>query len=115
MRMMFGLPVSFRSTYETGVEQATNRDAARIPIEKFGGKGLLFAGTQDAMWQGNVAAQHLAERNKGLRAVLYDDAGHVFFENMDELGRSWPIMCGGTLGKATGTPRLSPTRCCMRS
>ena len=92
------LPVSYRKTYEVSLAEASNRDSARIPIEKFSGHGLLFAGDQDAMWQSDSAVQELSERNKNLEGVIYPGAGHLFSRDIDQVyGRIWPTMLGGTV------------------
>lgn len=98
VRLLMFLPVSYRKTYEATLAEASNRDAARIPIEKFSGHGLLFAGDQDAMWQSDSAVQELSERNKNLEGVIYPGAGHLFSRDIDqEYGRIWPTMLGGTV------------------
>ena len=71
VRLLMSLPASYRKTYEVSLAEASNRDSARIPIEKFSGHGLLFAGSQDAMWQSDSAVQELSERNKNLESVIY--------------------------------------------
>lgn len=98
-RMALGLPVSFRPSYEQAVATATEdqRDAARIDLSNFKGNGLLFAGNQDAMWQGEVAAQNVAAQNPNIEAIIYPEAGHVFAEDITVLGPSWEIMAGGTV------------------
>ncbi|QGU02795.1 hypothetical protein CKALI_09700 [Corynebacterium kalinowskii] len=95
--MMLGLPIRYRETYSTIPARADNTAEARIPIENFQGNGLVFAGDQDAMWQGEVAARGLAERNPRLEAHVYPDAGHMFSEDITEFGRSWEKMFGGTV------------------
>ncbi|MEJ5928293.1 acyl-CoA thioester hydrolase/BAAT C-terminal domain-containing protein [Corynebacterium sp. H128] len=95
--MMLGLPTAYRATYESMPERAANAEDARIPIANFQGKGLLFAGEQDAMWQGDVAARGLAERNPNLEAHVYPNAGHIFSEDITTFGRSWEKMLGGTV------------------
>ncbi len=98
VRLFMNLPVSYRKTYEVSLAEASNRDSARIPIEKFSGHGLLFAGNQDAMWQSDSAVQELSERNKNLEGVIYPGAGHLFSRDIDqEYGRIWPTMLGGTV------------------
>ena len=92
------LPVSYRKTYEVSLAEASNRDSARIPIEKFSGHGLLFAGNQDARWQSDSAVQELSERNKNLEGVIYPEAGHIFANDINQqYGPIWPTMLGGTV------------------
>lgn len=95
--MILGLPIAYRGTYETIPARASNADQARIPIENFAGRGLLFAGDKDAMWQGDVAANNLASRNPGLEAHVFSDAGHMFSEDITQFGKSWEKMFGGTV------------------
>ena len=97
IRSILALPVSYRETYELSLAEAPDREAARIKIEEFAGRGLLFAGDQDAMWQGEAAVRELSERNKNLEAVVYPNAGHVFTEDATKLGNSWKTMLGGTV------------------
>lgn len=94
--LILGLPVSFRPTYEESVANAANRDEARIDITAFQGNGLVFAGDQDAMWQGDIAAANLAAANPSLEAHIFPDAGHIFSANMEVFGEGWPTMMGGT-------------------
>lgn len=95
--MMLGLPVTYRPVYESMPERASNANEARIPIENFNGKGLLFAGDQDAMWPGDVAARELSTRNPNLEAHIYPYAGHLFSEDITALGKSWKKSLGGTV------------------
>lgn len=95
--MMLGLPMTYRPVYESMSERADNTAEARIPIENFQGNGLTFGGDKDAMWQGDVAARGLAERNPRLEAHVYPDAGHMFSEDITAMGRSWEKMFGGTV------------------
>ncbi|AKK04879.1 putative hydrolase or acyltransferase of alpha/beta superfamily [Corynebacterium mustelae] len=97
VRFLLNLPISYRGDYEKAIAEADNADAARIDLSKFAGHGLLFAGEQDRMWPGEQAARNLAEQNPQLEAVVFEGAGHVFLEDMDELGPVWPTMLGGTL------------------
>lgn len=94
-RLMLGLPVSYLNSYERAAGEAPAE--ARIPIEDFDGSGLLFAGGDDQMWQSAIAAEGLAESNNNLEAVIYPEAGHLFAENITELGPSWEVMMGGTV------------------
>ncbi|MFV8381235.1 alpha/beta hydrolase [Corynebacterium hindlerae] len=95
--MVLGLPIRYREIYSSLPERADNTEAARIPIENFHGQGLLFAGDQDAMWPGDIAAANLAERNPGLEAHVYPGAGHMFSEDITAFGPSWEKMLGGTV------------------
>ena len=91
------LPVSYRKTSEQALAEATNLEAARIPIEKFSGHGLLFAGDQDAMWPADTAVRELSSRNKNLEGVVYHGAGHLFDEDISQYGQR----CLAVLSKAT--------------
>ncbi|MCT1493149.1 acyl-CoA thioester hydrolase [Corynebacterium sanguinis] len=95
-RMIIGLPVSCRSSYEAAAV-AAGQDA-RIESAAFDGNDLAFAGGQDRMWQSEVAARAMAEANPGIEAVVFDDAGHLFSEDIEKaIGRSWEYMMGGTI------------------
>ncbi|WP_158408012.1 acyl-CoA thioester hydrolase/BAAT C-terminal domain-containing protein [Corynebacterium epidermidicanis] len=95
--MMLSLPMRYREVYESRAQRAQNTDEARIPIENFQGQGLVFAGDQDAMWQGDVAARGIAKRNPRLEAHVYPDAGHLFSDDITSMGRSWEKTFGGTV------------------
>lgn len=97
MNMLLGLPVTYRPIYEPLPERTPNSDAARIPIENFRGTGVLFAGDQDAMWPGDVAARGLARRNSHLDTHVYPNAGHVFSSDITALGKGWKAQFGGTV------------------
>ncbi|MEX3504865.1 acyl-CoA thioester hydrolase/BAAT C-terminal domain-containing protein [Corynebacterium sp. LK2510] len=95
-RMIIGLPMSFRSSYEAAAAAA--EQDAQIDIAAFDGNGLAFAGGQDRMWQSEVAARTLADANPGVEAVVFEDAGHLFNEDIERsVGRSWEYMMGGTV------------------
>ena len=97
VRSVMNLPVSYRKTSEQALAEATNLEAARIPIEKFSGHGLLFAGDQDAMWPADTAVRELSDRNKNLEGVVYHGAGHLFDEDITHYGPIWPTMFGGSI------------------
>ena len=96
LRFALGLPVSYRAGYEADAAAASPESA--INLSNFQGNGLLFAGAEDAMWQGDVAAEALAAQNENLEPHIYEGAGHLFHESIDELiGPSWETMMGGTI------------------
>lgn len=104
-RMIIGLPVSCRSSYEAAAV-AAGQDA-RIESAAFDGNDLAFAGGQDRMWQSEVAARAMAEANPGIEAVVFDDAGHLFSEDIEKaIGRSWEYMMGGTIEGKVGEARI---------
>lgn len=95
-RLALGLPMSYRAGYEANAAAAAPDSI--IDLSDFAGHGLLFAGTEDAMWQGDVAARTLSAQNKNLEPHIYEGAGHLFHENIEELiGPSWETMFGGTV------------------
>ncbi|EEI17147.1 hypothetical protein [Corynebacterium lipophiloflavum] len=50
------------------------------------------------MWQSEVAARAMAEANPGIETVVFDDAGHLFSEDIEKaIGRSCEYMMGGTI------------------
>lgn len=72
-------PVKYRETYESAVEMADNREEARIDTSNFDGQALLFAGRDDAMWQGDIAAEEIGEAlGDNAEVIIYDGAGHLF-------------------------------------
>ena len=59
------------------------------------------------MWQSEVAARAMAEANPGIEAVVFDDAGHLFSEDIEKaIGRSWEYMMGGTIEGKVGEARI---------
>ncbi|GAA1475229.1 acyl-CoA thioester hydrolase/BAAT C-terminal domain-containing protein [Corynebacterium felinum] len=94
---LIALPPRLREPYLAVEEAAQNREKARIPLEKFQGNALLFAGTEDAMWQGDIAAKNLAELSPSFHAEIYENAGHAFIEDIEKrVGKSWKRLLGGT-------------------
>lgn len=92
--MATGYPPSYRATYEGAA--AGSGDEAEIDLTGFKGNALFFAGGRDAMWQSDVAARSLAAQSDAFEAYVYPDAGHVFSNDLAELGTGWEIMLGGT-------------------
>ncbi|GAK09471.1 acyl-CoA thioester hydrolase/BAAT C-terminal domain-containing protein [Geomicrobium sp. JCM 19038] len=83
MRMMVDMlvakPIAYRETYESAVKNSDNTEEARIDTSMFNGKALLFGAREDAMWQGDEAAEIIAaEIGDNAEAVIYEDAGHTF-------------------------------------
>ena len=93
-RMIAAYPVSYRPTYEGAAASAD--DAARIELGGFGGNAVFFGAGDDQMWQSDVAARALAEQSPHAEAHVYEDAGHIFFEDSDAQQNGWQIMFGGT-------------------
>lgn len=78
--MMTSGPLSFRGAYESSAEKATNKEEARIKVEDTDANILLIAGTDDLMWQSEVAAENIYnKRPENTEKIIYDGAGHVFF------------------------------------
>jgi len=78
-QMATGAPIAYRSTYETLAQIAPNKEEARIPVEKFEGHALVFAGGQDAMWQSDVSADAIGKALGDRSEVyIYPEAGHIF-------------------------------------
>lgn len=92
--MLAAYPVSYRATYE-GAAGAADA-AARIDLGGFDGNVLIFGGADDRMWQSDVAVQALAQQSPQVEAHVYEDAGHVFFEDAEANPNGWQIMFGGT-------------------
>ncbi|GAK05954.1 palmitoyl-CoA hydrolase [Geomicrobium sp. JCM 19037] len=92
--MLIASPIAYRDTYESAVENANNRETARINTSNFDGRALLFAGEKDEMWQGDTAARQIGEAlGNQAEVVLYREAGHSF-------GMS-PYYAGMALGGTT--------------
>lgn len=95
LRFALGLPMSYRAGYEADTAAADPESG--IDLSEFEGNGLLFVGTDDAMWQGDAAAKALAAQ-KEPEPNIYEGAGHLLHESIDELmGPSWETMMGGTV------------------
>ena len=72
-------PVKYRETYESAVEMNDNREEAKISTDNFDGQALLFAGGDDAMWQGEVMAEQIGEAlGDNAQVEIFEDAGHLF-------------------------------------
>lgn len=86
-------PVKYRETYESAVEMNDNSEAAKIETENFDGQALLFAGGDDAMWQGDVMAEQIGEAlDDNAQVEIFEDAGHLFIGPTAIAG----MMMGGT-------------------
>ncbi len=96
LRFALCLPMSYRAGYEADATAASPESI--IDLSEFEGNGLLLADTDDAMRQGDAAAKALAAQNKNLEPHIYEGAGHLLHESIDELmGPSWETMMGGTV------------------
>ena len=100
VRSVMNLPVSYRKTSEQALAEATNLEAARIPIEKFSGHGLLFAGDQDAMWPADTAVRELSDRNKTWKAWCTTVRGICLMRTSPTMGQ-YGQRCLAVLSKAT--------------
>lgn len=86
-------PVKYRETYESAVEMNDNAEEAKINTDNFDGQALLFAGGDDAMWQGDLMAEQIGEDlGDNAQVEIYEDAGHLFIGPTALAG----IMMGGT-------------------
>lgn len=90
--LLVGWPAHLRATYASALAHATNAEAARIKVDGYGAKLLLFAGELDAMWPSDEAARAIQARRPDSRVVIYPDAGHVFALN----GYAGSFALGGT-------------------
>lgn len=89
-----GYPPQYRPGYESAAQHAD--PSAKIDLSSFKGNALFFAGDQDQMWQGEVAATNLAAQNPKFEAKIYPGAGHAFAPGLDKAPNGWQIMLGGT-------------------
>lgn len=75
-------PVAYRSVYESAAKGDPNREQARIKIEETDANILLISGTDDLVWQSDIAANNLyAKRPENTYNLQYEGAGHVFFQD----------------------------------
>ena len=90
----FNFPVAYRATYESVVEGADPADveAATLDPRAVTGGLLVFAGGDDAMWQGDTAAHRIDEDMPDAQVHVYPEAGHVFRGD----GRIGMLETGGT-------------------
>lgn len=76
--MLLNYPMPLRELYATAAASDPNAAEARIPLE-LTGHLLAFAGDDDAMWPGDVAANALgAVDPPRTEAHVYPAAGHLF-------------------------------------
>lgn len=79
--------------YRRSVEQATDLEAATIPVEKIAGPVLLLSGRADTLWPSSLLSERVVERlaAKGFahpyEHVAYDDAGHLISRIRDDASR----------------------------
>lgn len=90
---IFNYPVSYRSQYETAVQNSENASAAFIDSSKFKGNILMFSGEDDAMWNSAEMAEQIYEKNAtNTENIVYENVGHLF-ENMTY---GYGVAFGGT-------------------
>lgn len=91
-------PVSFRPSFEAGVEEETDLESKRIKVENSHAKLLLYAGSDDQMWQSAEMAETIrAARPEDTEVVIYEDAGHLLYGNRVIEAGPINIAMGGTL------------------
>lgn len=83
LRMFYDMitysPLSFRGAYESSANKADNQEEARIKVENTDANILLIAGTDDLMWQSEVAAENIYnKRPEKTEKLIYQGAGHIF-------------------------------------
>lgn len=79
--LLAGPAADLRAIHENGrADHPEREDAARIPVEAYGGALMLIAGEQDAQWNSARQARNIvaARQAAGLSttALIYPDAGH---------------------------------------
>lgn len=96
---------SFRALYERSREVADKEtlDAARIPVERFGGDLVLVAGGDDQVWPSVPSAQAIGARRAelGLKTLLVENpkAGHsIVFPGQVPSNPSRRYLVGGDPG-----------------
>lgn len=73
-------PLSYRGSYESAYEKDPNKERARIRVEDTKARILMIAGTDDRMWQSEIAAKNILEkRPENTEALIYEGAGHIFY------------------------------------
>ena len=76
--MLLNTPIPLRAQHETAVANDPNAESARIPLV-FTGNLLAFAGDDDAMWPGEIAARSWGDAAPPrTEAHIYPGAGHMF-------------------------------------
>lgn len=72
-------PISFRPLYEASQFFDPNAEEARIQVERCTADILIFAGSQDVMWQSDVSARTIEDhRPERTEVHIYRGAGHIF-------------------------------------
>lgn len=77
-RLGLGFPTSYRDVYTSATERSSRADDARIPIERFPGRVLAFAGTEDRMWDSGGSASLIADHHPNTTVSIQQGAGHVY-------------------------------------
>lgn len=102
IKMMFdmitGAPVAYRGSYESAAKGDPNREEARIKVENTDANILLIAGTDDLMWQSDIAAESIyKQRSENTEKLIYEGAGHIFFQDRYFNNGSMVLVLGGNL------------------
>ncbi len=77
-------PFGYAYTYKTGIDQAENKEEARIKIEKAKADILLIAGENDNIWNSSDGCDDLVDAlkrnnyNYSFNLFKYKDTGHPF-------------------------------------
>lgn len=91
--MLLNYPIAYRGPYETSEMGTPDPEPARIKVERFDGKMLVFAGAKDMMWQSDRAAEIIRQHKPDAEVHVYPDAGHLFgLDNWYVMG----LAMGGT-------------------
>ncbi len=83
------------SVYASGLGALADYPQTRIPIERSRAAVLLVCGQQDALWPACPMAEAIRQRDRRVRVLAYEDAGHaVFGVPLADDDRSLPALAG---------------------
>lgn len=80
LRMLLNAPIEYEPIYRSMMENAENREAARIDVSRAKANLLIFAGKEDKMWPSADMAEEIVKNYPAeKKLVIYEKAGHIFF------------------------------------
>ena len=95
--MLLNESIAYRPGYESAANNDPNREEARIKVEDTEANILLIAGSEDKMWQADVAAQHIYEmRPENTELHIFEGAGHIFRDDGRAYSNGISLEMGGT-------------------
>jgi pimeloyl-ACP methyl ester carboxylesterase len=92
-----GKPINFRNVYLASIDNAKNREEAKIDFSHYKGDALVFAGKDDKVWHSATMAEDIT-KCMGARASakIYPNTGHLFIESTLIDTPFFTMLMGGT-------------------